>query len=58
MAGFVMVLAVSQCRHLVCNKYRIEVLEYRPKEVVGIGTAGNETQEVTGQMEVVKTAVT
>ncbi len=54
---FVVVLAVLWCRRLVCNKYRIEELQYRPKEVVGIGRAGNEIQEAKGQMEAVRTAV-
>ncbi len=48
---------VLWCRRLVCNKCRTEELKYRPKKVVGIGSAGNEIQEAFGQMEVVKTAV-
>ncbi len=54
---FVVVLAVLWCRCLVCNKYRMEELQYRPKEVVSIGSAGNEIQQANSQMEVVKTAV-
>ncbi len=53
---YVVVLAVLWCRCLVCHKYWINELQYRPKKVVGIGSAGNKIQEANGQMEVVNTA--
>ncbi len=53
-----LVLAVCVRCCNTCNKFRIEKLQYRPKELVEIGRAGNEIQGANGQMEMVKTVVT